>query len=350
MTTDQPRSFGSRLWWIIRSVLLIFIVLALAAALLGGLGYAGYLGVQEIQRSNDSLLMRIEANEQNLNSLRDLVNAEFAEGDPEQQMQINQLQNEVEALTRQLEALQTVQSEDTAVQTDQIDDLEANLATAVAQNGDLAGELEMVQSALVALQSDLNSTGGRIDELGGGLDTLRLRLADLDESLVALTTETIAARDSEAAAVQQNLIQLQLWGLLTHARLALVDGDISAAETAVAQAIPFANSLTAEPDSFAAQALLRLQTRLTLAADGFATDLPMVAEDLEAASRELTLLIVGPPPEAEIVEETSPATETAVEATPAPTASSVSEETATPEPTAVPAETPLPSPTPTATP
>lgn len=344
MTTNQPRSFGSRLWWIIRTVLLIFIVLALATAVLGGLGYAGYLGVKEIQRSDNSLLMRIEANEQNLNSLRDFVNAEFEEGNPEQQMLINQLQNEVEALTRQLEALQTVQGEATAVQTDQIDTLEANLATAVAQNSNLAGELESVQSALVALQSDLNSTGSRIDELGGDLDSLRLRLTDLDDSLVGLTTDATAARDAEANALQQSLLQLQLWGLLTNARLALVDGDVDAAETAVAQAIPLANSLTAEPESTEAQALLRLQTRLSLAADGFATDLNMVAQDLEAASNELSLLILGPPPEAEEaeLEEVVP-TETAVDETATP---DPAEETATPPP----AETPIPAPSPTATP
>lgn len=348
MTTNQPRSFGSRLWWITRTVLLIFIVLALATALLGGLGFAGYLGVQEIQRSDNSLLMRIEANEQNLNSLRDLVNSEFEEGNPEQQVQINQLQNEVEALTAQLDALQTAQNEDTAVQTDQIDTLEANLATAVAQNSNLAGELETVQSALVALQSDLNSTVVRVDDLGGDLDTVRLRLTALDDSLASLTTEMLAARDDEATELQQSLVQLQLWGLLTNARLALGDGDIDAAETAVAQAIPLATSLTAEPESTEAQALVRLQTRLALAADGFATDLDMVAQDLDAASNELSLLIFGLPPEAKEVEvEESVPTETAVDETATPeTPTEEPEETATPAP----AETPTPSPSPTATP
>ena len=61
MTTNQPRSFGQRLWWIIRTTFLIFILAVLATAILGGLGYAGYLGVLEIQRSNNSLAMRIDA-------------------------------------------------------------------------------------------------------------------------------------------------------------------------------------------------------------------------------------------------------------------------------------------------
>ncbi|WP_420629028.1 hypothetical protein [Candidatus Leptofilum sp.] len=348
MTTDQPRSFGSRLWWVIRTVLLIFIFLAV----LGGLGFAGYLGVRDIQRADNNLLTRIELNERNVNELRDTVNVEVAEGNLEQQLQIDRLQAEIETLTSQLEALQTLQAEDAAVQTDQIDALEANLATAVAQNSNLVSELEMVQSALVALQSDLNSAGVRIDDLGGDLDTVRLSLTDLDDSLTILTTDMTAARDSEAAALQQSLIQLQLWGLLTNARLALADGDVAAAETAVAQAIPLANSLTAEPDSFAAQALLRLETRLTLAADGFATDLLTVAEDLDAASRELTLFIVGPTPEPALEEVTatpaSTSTETAVDTTPTPTGTA--EETATPDSTPTPTETPTPSPAPTATP
>ncbi|MBK7893746.1 MAG: hypothetical protein IPJ90_02375 [Anaerolineaceae bacterium] len=186
--------------------------MALSVVVLGGLGYAGYLGVQEIQRSNNSLMMRIEANEQNLNSLRELVNAEFAAGDPEQQVQINQLQNEIESLNRQLEAWQTVQAEETAVQAEQIQTLETNLATAVAQNSDLADELETVQTALVALQSDLNSASGRVDTLGGDVDALRQSLNDLDDSLVALGNEMSAARDSEAAELQQSLTQIQLWG------------------------------------------------------------------------------------------------------------------------------------------
>lgn len=340
MTSNQPRSFGRRLWWIIRTTLLIIVFVAVLTAVLGGLGYAGYLGVAEIQRSNDSLMMRIEANEQNLNSLRDLVNTEFAAGDPEQQVQINQLESELAALTRQLEALQTLQTEDTAVQAEQIDTLDAMLATAVAQNSDLAVELETVQAALVALQSDLNSSGVRIDELGGDVDNLRMSLGDLDDTLTGLTTEITAARDSETAALQQSLTLLQLWGVLTNGRLALGDDDVASAETAVAQAITLADSLLAEPESPEAEALTRLQTRLSLAADGFATDLPMVFQDLQAASRDLALLIVGPAPEAELVEATVAPTETAVTPTEAPT------ETATPSPS----ETPLPTPVPTATP
>ncbi|MCA9956601.1 MAG: hypothetical protein KC434_17855, partial [Anaerolineales bacterium] len=112
MTTNQPRSFSRRLWWIIRTTLLIFVLAVLVAAVVGGLGYVGYLGVLEIQRSNNSLAMRIDANEQNLNSLRDLVNTEFAQGNPEQQVQINQLENEVALLTRHLEELQATRDAD----------------------------------------------------------------------------------------------------------------------------------------------------------------------------------------------------------------------------------------------
>lgn len=331
MTNNQPRSFGRRLWWIFRTTLLIFFLVALSVVVLGGLGYAGYLGVQEIQRSNNSLMMRIEANEQNLNSLRELVNAEFAAGDPEQQVQINQLQNEIEALNRQLEAWQTVQAEETAVQAEQIQTLETNLATAVAQNSDLADELETVQTALVALQSDLNSASGRVDTLGGDVDALRQSLNDLDDSLVALGNEMSAARDSEAAELQQSLTQIQLWGMLTTARLALADEDVDAAETAVAQAILLADSLTTEPASLAAATLNRLQTRLSLAADGFATDLEMVAQDLQAASSELNLLIVGPTPETELVEATSTPSETS------------EGDLVTPSPTETPSSTPHPT-------
>ena len=342
MTTNQPRSFGRRLWWIIRTTVLIFIIVAVIAAVAGGLGYAGYLGVQEIQRSNDSLTMRIEANEQNLDSLRDLVNAEFAEGDPEQQVQINQLQNELDNLTARLEALQTAEKQDSDLQAEQINSLEAELATAVAQNGDLAEELETVQAALVALQGDFNSSAVRLDEVGGDVDQLRMQLDTLDTTLSEFTTETAAARDSETAELQQTITLLQLWSVLTNARLALLDNDATAAETAVAQAITLASNLTAEPDSPAAAALDRLQTRLSLAADGFTISLPTVAQDLEAASRELSLLISGPEAE-EVVEATGTAVDIPEE-TP--------NTTATPSATPLPSETPLPSPTPapTATP
>jgi len=337
MTTNQPRSAGGRLWWIIRTTFIIFIVVVLVAAILGGLGYAGYLGVQEIQRSDNSLSMRIDANEQNLDSLRDLVNSEFAEGNPEQAVQINQLENELALLNAQLEALQTAQAEDTAVQTEQLNTLESELATAVAQNGDLTDELETVQAALVALQSDLNSTGGRIDELGGDVDRLRLQLSALDETVMELNI--VAARDGDTADLQQTLTLLQLWGVLTNARLALIDGDVTSAETAVAQAITLSNTLVVETDSPTADALARLQARLDLVAAGFDTDLPTVAQDLEAASRELALLLSGSTPEAEVVDTV-----------PSPTATNEVEETAVPTATPSPSATPLPSPTPTATP
>lgn len=337
MTTNQPRSAGGRLWWIIRTTFIIFFVVALVAAILAGLGYAGYLGVQEIQRSNNSLTTRIDANEQNLNSLRDLVNSEFAEGNPEQQVQIDRLENELALLTQQVEALQVAQLEDTAVQTEQFNTLEAELATAIAQSGDLADELETVQEALVALQSDLNNNGSRVDELGGDLDRLRLQLSALDETVTELNTATTAARDGATADLQQTLTLLQLWGVLTNARLALIDGDEVAAETAVAQAITLSHMLVAETDSPTEAALARLQTRLDLAAAGFDTDLPTVVQDLEAASRELTLLLSSPTQEAESAElETTPTPTTA-------TGTATTTPTATPEPS----ETPLPSPTPT---
>ncbi len=339
MTTNQPRSARSRLWWIIRTTFIILFIVVLAAVILGGLGYAGYRGVQEIQRSTNSLAMRIDANEQNLNSLRDLVNSEFAEGNPEQQLQISRLENDLALLTQQLETLQAAQVEETAVQIEQINTLEGELATAVAQNSELTDELETVQEALVALQSDLNSNGGRIDELGGDIDRLRLQLSALDDTVAELSTDTTAAaaREGETADLPQTLTLLQLWGVLTNARLALIDGDEAAAETAVTQAIILADTLTAAADTPAAAALTRLQTRLDLAAAGFATDLPMVAQDLEAASQELTLLLSGPSPEAEVVEAT-------------PTATEDVEETAVPSATPSPSPTPLPSPTATPTP
>lgn len=346
MTTNQPRSFGRRLWWIIRTTLLIFVLAVLAAAVLGGLGYAGYLGVLEIQRSNNSLAMRIDANEQNLNSLRDLVNSEFAQGNPEQQVQINQLENELARLTRQLETLQATQTANTAVQTEQLTTLQADLATALAANGDLAEELATVQEALVALQSDLNRSGGRIDDLGGDVDQLRLQLAGLDETLTTLNEETAAARDRETAELQQSLTLLQLWGVLTNARLALLNDDVTGAETAVTQAQALAANLTAEADSPVAAILARLQTRLELAAGSFATSLPTAAQDLEAASRELALLLNDPTAETEVVEATPDLTET-------PETSEVEEETAvapTATPTATTTPQPSPTPAPTATP
>ena len=345
MTTNQPRSFGQRLWWIIRTTFLIFILAVLVTAVLGGLGYAGYLGVLEIQRSNNSLAMRIDANEQNLNSLRDLVNTEFAQGNPEQQVQINQLENELARLTSQLESLQATQAADTAVQTEQLTTLQADLATAIAENGDLAEELASVQAALVALQSDLNRSGGRIDELGGDVDRLRVQLADLDDALTAFRDEAVALHDQETAELQQSLTLLQLWGVLTNARLALLNDDVTGAETAAAQAQTLAAALTAEPDSAVAVILERLQTRLDLAAGSFATSLATAAQDLEAASRELSLLMARPTAESAVVEATPALTET-------PEASEEEETAVTPTapPPATTTPQPLPTPSPTATP
>ncbi|MCP4421006.1 MAG: hypothetical protein GY805_30720 [Chloroflexi bacterium] len=339
MTSNQPRSAGRRFWWIIRSTFVILIMLGFGVAVLAGLGYAGFLGVQEIQRSNRVLANRIEANKQNLISLRDLVDTEFAEGNSEQQVQLNELENELAALISQLDTLQTAYAEDTAVQTDQIEALEAELATAVAHNSNLSGDLETIQAALVALQSDLNSNGGRLDEFGGDLDHLNLQLNTLSSSLTEMNAEATVARDEEVTDFQQSITLLQLWGVLTNARLYLIDENVAAAETAVSQAILLANNLSAEPDTPTAAALQRLQTRLSLAADGFATDLSTVTQDLEAASAELTLLLDIPSAEAETIATPTP-----------PDATEATTPTPSPSETPTPSETPLPSPTPTATP
>ena len=336
MTSNQPRSAGRRLWWILRTTLLIFIIVALVAIVLGGLGYGGYLGVREIQRSVNSLAVRIDANEHNLNSLRDLVDAEIEKGNPEQQVLIIQLQNELAALQTRLETVQAAQSQETAVQTEQFSTVEANLDAAVTQNSVLADELGDVRAALVALQSDLNDSGVRLNNLEGDVDQLRLQLGTLDEMLTDLTAETAVARSSSAVDLEHSLTLLQLWGVLTNARLALADGDEVEAETAVSQAILLSDNLTVIPDSPAAAALQRLQTRLALAADGFATNVPMVAQDLAAASEELTLLLSVPATD-EILDE----------ATPTPTEADTGTATVAPTATAAPEETPLPSPTPT---
>ena len=229
------------------------------------------------------------------------------------------------------------------MQGSQIDELEAELATAVAQNRFLANDLDAVEAALVALQSDLNNNVSRVDALGGEVDNLRLQLSALESSLTTLTTEMAAARDGEAAALQQDIALLHLWGVVTNARLYLADGDIAQAETAVAQAIQLAANLSAEPESATAAALLRLQTRLTLAAEGFAADLPMVEQDLMAASREIDLILTGA---TETVEASGTATPTATleETAVAPTVMPETTPTVTSSPTALPTPTITPTP------
>ena len=344
MSREQP-TLGRRIWWVIKTTLMILILLAA----LVGLGYAAILGYGEIRRSFASVNARIDADASRIDVLGTRV-AQLAEGNPEQARQIQALQSALAELEARLDTAQSDLADDLARQSALLAQLEAGMTDLTDTTAATLEDVTALGAAFLALQGDLSANTAQLDALGGQVDGLQGETEALDTAVTDLRATIEADAAAQMDTLQQTLVLFRVWELLTRARLRLVENNLGLAAADVETAVAALARVIAVSPPERLEALTRVQERLNLALQSLPGAPAVATADLENAWDELdgvlTELVLPALLPAAGEEAETAATEEAE------TEEAETEEAATPEAAATPTATPEPgaTPTPTATP
>jgi hypothetical protein len=319
MTNMQTkRSFGSRIWWIFRTVFVSLLIIAI----LGGIGWGVYKGTAELKRNFNSLGVRIDANKQRI----ELLNGEVSSMKTEDAAgQIADLQAKIDDLAGQLSTQQETSTTELDRQAKLLAELQTNVASAATSD-----ETAALNDAVAALQNDINDSNGRIDDLGGEIDSVRAVAEQANAAADA------AISDTELADMRQTVALFQLWEHIARARLHLAENNVGLATDEVETTLRLMDLILPAAATDDAAALALMQTRLSLAFNDLPDDPATAVLDLENAWGQLDVFLTARLyPNADVQAVLG---ETAVEA-----AAASEEADVTPTPAATPTATPTPA-------
>ncbi|MCP4425224.1 MAG: hypothetical protein GY803_12075 [Chloroflexi bacterium] len=333
------RSFGRRGLWILKTVFVSLLLIAILA----GLAWAAFWGATEWNRSFDSMTARADANKRRIVLLNEEV-TQLKADDPTGE--IGQLQAEADNLTAQLAALQEQMTADLAYQSDLLAAMQEEVTVAADASVASVADTATLGDAFLALQNDINESNGRIDTLGGEIDglsgefdALRAETTQLETSLgqvAAAALETVEA-EPETEGLEQTLALFHVWEQISRARLHLAEDNVGLAADEVEQALRLMDLLVATSAEEDVEALEMVQTRLGLAFNSLPDDAETAVLDLENAWSQLDAILTARLfPEAQLRTEVETETEAEAETEAETEATPTPEVEATPAPTATP--------------
>ena len=343
-TPNEKPGLGYRLLTIIRMTLISLILIAVLTALAWG----GFLLFEEVNRSLDSINLRVDTNKQRIGLVQEDV-ATLKAGNPEQIQQIADLATAVATLDDELTAVRQLTGQLTADLADQetvLAALQTDLATVQTTAASTAGDAATLTTALTAMQEDINRNNSQLDDLGGSVDGLRSNIDQMGDNVANLEPlgGLAMAADNRVAEMEETLALFQVWQLISRARLHLVENNVGLATNDVQTALRATQSLAAAETAVPTTTLNIITTRLALALGNLPDNVTAADQDLTIIWDQLDALItarVFP----DLVEEIEAGTTegTATEAEAETTEEVPAEATeATEAPTAAPTPTPSP--------
>jgi chromosome segregation ATPase len=271
---------GKAISWAVNSAIRLILLVLLLAVLTG----AVWLGLQEMDRSLTSLSRRLSAETQKVAQLRlDVDRLGQAHG--EQARQMLATETTVSGYERRLTAVEQQLTDDVARQNRMLTHLETRLTAVISATNQNSDNLARLNQGLNALQSDLNANVGEIDALGGQLDEAQIVFAALVDEFADLREEMLSP-ESELARLQQVVALYRVSDLIARARLRLVEGNAGLALLDVTAALTAVETLSASSPALA-EALIPVETRLSLAAANLPANPLDAARDLESAWERL---------------------------------------------------------------
>lgn len=331
--TQTKRTFGQRLWWIIRA----FLLWAFLMAIVVGLAVGGFWVFTEMQRSFASVDVRISAIEQNQELLRNDVNG-LMSNTPDQTAEIAALKAEVNRLQGTISSLETELANSAAAQDEAVNMVQEQVDALAATLNTLSTDSAALSEAFVALQSDINANNQQIDALGGDLDALRSEVEAANTAVTTLQTTALIMADEGLSPeqMQETLALLHIWHTISRARLRLAENNLGLATDDIMTAMRRIDVLTNTATEAEAEKFALVEARLALALSSLPDDPETAASDLDNAWNVLDgILVTRLQPDAVPLE-------TVIEIAPA-----IVDENNTTEETAVSEPTPEPTPTPT---
>lgn len=282
---NEKPTFWSRLvkaitWSLANAIRLLILIILISVVVL-----AVWAGLQELDRSLNSIATRVNINQHNLEAVRNDVD-NLSAARQEARLRLDEAEAQLATVQRQLTALQ----EESDRRLEMIASLEERLDAAMAANEAQDEELAAVGDALAALQQDINDNSGQIDQIGGQLDAFQTQLADLNEE-VMISQALFTAPDQEMAELRQAVALFHIWELLSRAQLRLMEGNLGLAAADVQVALAAVDLFAAAAPAELAQPLSVIQARLTLAADNLPDNPSAAASDLAIAWETLDPLL-----------------------------------------------------------
>lgn len=330
-TNAKPRrSIGTRLWWIVKTVIITFLILGVLLVL----GSGAYYGLRELQRSFTSIDTRVYAQEQAISLLRSDVNG-LMQDDPEQARQLETLLTDVEDLDTRLADLQSTVTAALATQGEALAMLTDDMAQADIDLTTVTSRTHVLEENIVALQSDINENTAQIDDLGGDIDAAHANVTILSSDVADLRVAADTAVTDAATAVlisdtvkvdvtdmQQTLVLFRAWELITRARLRLMENNVGLATSDVQTAADLLAALAPILPETEVNAIVQIQSRLDLILTNLPNSPNGAAQDLERAWDELDTVLAARIPLPTTTEgvESDVSTETGSPAVPIPTA------------------------------
>jgi uncharacterized protein YoxC len=271
MSTEPEPNFGTRLGRALTWVLLTIIRLVATLLLLLALAFLIQFGLRLLTQSIDRVASRVD--------LLDGDVARLMETTTSQAGDLLALRSDLDAQAEMVNAL----SDDLGAQGETLSMLEELAAQLAGGHEELVEGQSAQGAALAALQGDVVSNSGQIDELGGLVDGLQQGLVDqvnqVDGRLAALE-EVGGTPQEELARLQQAVRLFRLWELVARAKLRLSENNPGLAALDAQMAAAGADLLSETETTLD---VTPLQLRLFLALENLPGDPAAAARDLEIA-------------------------------------------------------------------
>jgi hypothetical protein len=299
-TTGSGMGFWGRFGHFLGRFLWALVKVVFVLAIIGALGFGGYLGIRELGRSYLDLSAETVETASRVDLLRSDVNT-LMENDTDNRRQSSTFKNDLTAMDGRVSTMERQLSADLEQQSAQLTALEGRLSEITAAGTIISDHVSLLDGGIGALQSDIVGLGSDLDSLGGEVDGLQSDVVGLGSETAALQ-EALAdplAATEDVAELRQILVLFRVWELVARARLRLVEGnaglalaDVEAAQTALSAVIEGASEEMVAT-------LTPVQQRLDLAASGLPDDPVTAGRDLETGWEALDGLLgnlLGLPP------------------------------------------------------
>jgi chromosome segregation ATPase len=330
MSGESQSGFWSRLSKATRWLFLTLLRLAIIVLIVVGLVATIWFMVDQINR-----VTRLNNRLNVMSSELDLLSSQ----EERRRTLVGELQSTIVAQEGRLATVESSLGTDLLLQGDLLVTLEAQVDGLLTSSQSISQSLTSLAAGLVALQRDVNDNGGRIDALGGEIDSWQADVAVMRLELAELAAAG-QEPDNELVRLRRSVALFYIWELIARARLRLIENNPGLAATDIEQASKALVDLAALVTESEVEALRPVQSRLALAGDSLPADPTAAARDLDAAWEEVGALLARlQQSETGLLEAgtaAAPAAATTPEGTAAPEGAATPENEVTPVPTVSP--------------
>ena len=289
-SAPSPASPGGGAGGFFKRLFLAFIKVTLLFLVLAGLVIGAWFIFVELNRSFDSVIVRIDRNTRRIEDSEAEIDA-LLEQNYARQVQIGNLEADLASREQEIAALEEELGVSREQQGIALAEVGADTEALAGRADALGDETALLAAGLVALQEDLIVNSQQIDQLGGTVDGLSVSLTALDNRSTELQTQIDDLAAEELAGWRRAVALFRAWEMIGRARLRLLENDLGLAATDIELAATAIDDLLADDADQPSDNLIAIRERLVLAAASLPEQPAVAARDLETAWEALDTII-----------------------------------------------------------